>query len=477
MAGFSAEEIVLATGGVLLRGSKSGRVGRVCTDSRVARKGDVFLALRGEDFDGHQFVDQVLLCGVGGIVIDERGAEEILTRLTQDAARLGSTGCFVIGVDNTLVAYQEIAAYHRRRFDIPVIAISGSNGKTTTKEMVARTLGQKWRVMKTEANFNNRIGVPQTLLRLTERHDVAVVEMGVDAEGQTTRLCEIATPTIGVITNIGPDHLEFFGSLEGSARGKAEMLSALPNDGTIVLNADDEFFPYLRARVHCEMVSFGFGEQAQFRASDVERIGALTTFRAHVPDQKHAHRVSLKVHGQHNVLNAMSAVAVGRVLGLSMEKIKAGLAGFRPVGMRSQIRRVQGFTIIEDCYNANPASMKAALDLLMEMGKHKQTIAVLGDMLELGLDAEELHQEVGAYVSAQGVTKLVACGSLGKEFAHGARSKGMSPGAVIEVSGANEASIVLADIAQPGDVILLKASRGMRLEQVLQHFPPPKEKA
>ncbi|MEC4673913.1 MAG: UDP-N-acetylmuramoyl-tripeptide--D-alanyl-D-alanine ligase [Nitrospirota bacterium] len=476
MAAFTAEEIILATGGVLLQGTKSQRVSRVCTDSRLARKGDVFFALQGEDFDGHQFVDQVVACGVGGIVIDEGCAEQILDGLTQDAGAVGSNGLFVIGVDDTLIAYQELAAFHRRRFEIPVIAITGSNGKTTTKEMVARTLAQRWCVLKTEANFNNRIGVPQTLFQLTEQHEVAVLEMGVDAEGQTTRLCEIATPTIGVVTNIGPDHLEFFGSLDGSARAKAEILSALPNDGTIVLNSDDTFFPFLKDRVHSHMVSFGFNANAQFRASAVAQVGDQTTFRAQVPDQSRGHQVSVKVHGQHNVLNAMAAVAVGRVLGLSMEKIKAGLADFRPVDMRSQIRRDQGFTIIEDCYNANPASMKAAIDLLVEMGKSNQTIAVLGDMLELGHEANQLHRDVGAYVSAQGVTRLVACGNLGKEFAKGARAHGMSQEAVMEVPGANDASTVLADVAQVGDVILLKASRGMRLERVLQHFPSSKPK-
>lgn len=474
MAAFSAEEIILATGGALLQGIKSRRVSGVCTDSRLVRKGNVFFALRGDDFDGHQFVEQVVACDVGGIVIDERCTEKILDGLTQDVEAVDSQGLFVIGVDDTLVAYQELASFHRRRFNIPVIAITGSNGKTTTKEMVARTLAQRWCVLKTEANFNNRIGVPQTLFQLTKQHDVAVLEMGVDAEGQTTRLCEIAAPTIGVVTNIGPDHLEFFGSLEGSARAKAEILSALPNDGTIILNSDDSFFPFLKNRVRGHMVSFGFNANAQFRASEVKRVGAQTTFRARVPDQQRANHVSVKVHGQHNVLNAMAAVAVGRVLGLSMEKIKAGLAAFRPMDMRSHIRRDQGFTIIEDCYNANPASMKAAIDLLVEMGESKQTIAVLGDMLELGQETNQLHQDIGAYVSARGVTRLVACGNLGKEFAKGARAHGMSQETVIEVPGANEASTVLADVAQVGDVILLKASRGMRLERVLQHFPPPK---
>ena len=471
MAAFSVEEIILATGGVLLQGTKSQGVSRVCADSRLARHGDVFFALRGENFNGHQFIDQVVSCGAGGIVIDERCAEKILNGLTQDAAGEGSHDLFVIGVDDTLIAYQELAAFHRRRFEIPVIAITGSNGKTTTKEMVARILAQRWCVLKTEANFNNRIGVPQTLFQLTGRHDVAVIEMGVDAEGQTTRLCEMANPTIGVVTNIGPDHLEFFGSLDGSARAKAEVLNALPNDGTVVLNSNDTFFPFLKDRVRCHMVSFGFNANASFQASEVEQVEAQTTFRVQVPDEPRAHQISVQVHGQHNVLNAMAAITVGRVLGLSIEKIKAGLAGFRPVDMRSQIRRDQGFTIIEDCYNANPASMKAAIDLLVEMGKRHQTIAVLGDMLELGHETNQLHQDVGAYVSAQGVTRLVACGNLGKELAKGARAHGMSQEAVIEVRGAEDASTVLADVAQVGDVILLKASRGMRLERVLQHFP------
>ena len=472
MAAFSVPEMVLASGGVLLRGVPTARVRGVCTDSRLAHKGEVFLALQGEDFDGHQFIDQVVACGVGGLIIDERYGEKVLARLSQKKKRAKFSDPFVIGVEDTLVAYQELAAFHRRRFERPVIAITGSNGKTTTKEMVARALGQRWTVLKTEANFNNRIGVPRTLLRLDKRHDVAVIEMGVDAEGQTSRLCEIAKPTLGVITNIGPDHLEFFGDLDGSARAKAELLRALPKDGSVVLNAEDPYFPYLRKRVRSSMVSFGFGAQAQFRATSITRRGARTTFRAHVPGQTRVREISLRVHGEHNVLNALSAMAVSRELGLSMEKIGAGLASFRPVDMRSRVRRIRGFTIIEDCYNANPASMKAALDLLNDMKGKGQTIAVLGDMLELGTDSKLWHWNIGTYVSALGIGKLITCGSLGKEIGKGARAKGMSRHAVIEASGADGAARILAGLAQKGDLILLKASRGMRLERVLQYFPP-----
>ncbi len=235
------------------------RIRQISTDSRSVRRGDLFVALRGDRYDGHEFVPAVLAQGaVGAIVHDEY-------RLPPGSAAVrrieGRPAPFLFGVRDPLFAYQQLATHHRSRFHIPVVAVTGSNGKTTTKEMVAAVLAQRWPVLKTEGNFNNRIGVPYTLFRLTARHQAAVIEMGVDQHGQTTRLCEIVRPTIGVITNIGPDHLEFFGSMEGSAQAKAELLDLLPADGTAILNADDPYFDYLAARAQCRVMSFGlFGD-------------------------------------------------------------------------------------------------------------------------------------------------------------------------------------------------------------------------
>ena len=346
MASFSGEEIVAVTGGVLLAGSRYIRVSKICTDSRVAREGDLFIALQGETYDGHQFVKEVLNLGVKGVVVEESMGEKSLSIVRKLYHSRTESTPLVVGVDDTPRAFQEIAAYHRRRFQIPVVAVTGSNGKTTTKEMVANTLRERWNVLKTQRNFNNRLGAPHTLLRLTKRHQVAVVEMGVDAEGQTARLCEIAQPTHGMITNIGPDHLEYFGSMEGSARAKAELLAGLPNDGTIILNADDQWYGFLKQQTRCLKKSFGIKAQSDIRGSDIQSHGAQTMFRVHLRGRKQSHRVSINVQGQHNVSNALSAVAMGQVLGISMKHIVTGLAKFRPVAMRSQIKSINGLTII-----------------------------------------------------------------------------------------------------------------------------------
>lgn len=470
MASFSGEEIIAATGGMLFGGSLRTRVRRICTDSRSARKGDLFIALRGDTFDGHQFLKTVLQLGVAGVVVQQSMGKKAWSAANKATPSPLGVGPLVIGVDDTTRAYQEIAAFHRQRFQIPVVVITGSNGKTTTKEMVASTLRERWTILKTEGNFNNRLGVPRTLLRLTKRHQMAVVEMGVDAEGQTTRLCEIAQPTLGVITNIGPDHLEFFGSLKGSARAKAELLACLPNDGTIVLNADDDFYGFLKRQVRSRELSFGMNRRAHVRASDIQNSGKHTMCEIHIRGRKRSRRLRLNVQGHHNVSNALAAVAVGQALGVSMEKIVSGLEKFRPVTMRSQVKSIQGLTIIEDCYNANPASMKAAITLLKDLGKGKPTIAVVGDMLELGKGAKAMHRDVGAFIADQSVSSLIVCGDLGNEIARGARSRGMVESSIVRVKSSEQATAFLERIAKPGDVVLLKASRGMCLEKVLDGF-------
>lgn len=334
--------------------------------------------------------------------------------------------------------------------------------------MVAQVVAQRWKTLKTEGNLNNRIGVPQTLFQLAPRHQAAVIEMGVDQQGQTARLCEIARPTIGVITNIGPDHLEFFGSMEGSAQAKAELLDHLPQDGAVVLNADDEYFDYLAARAQCRVVAFGVSPKAAIRAVNIrvdEKGG--TVFGLVVPGKSRQTEIRIRTQGQHNVSNALAAAAVGYALGLSGTAIAEGLAKFRPAAMRSQISMSHGVQVINDCYNANPASMKAAVQLLAELGRGKRSIAALGDMLELGTDSKRMHREVGAFLAAQGIGHLLACGVLGRELAEGARQAGMASDSITELPDAAAAAVALARMVRQGDVVLVKASRGMRMEQVV----------
>jgi UDP-N-acetylmuramoyl-tripeptide--D-alanyl-D-alanine ligase len=335
--------------------------------------------------------------------------------------------------------------------------------------MTASILEQRWSVLKTESNFNNRIGVPATLFRLTSRHDAAVIEMGVDQQGQTTRLCEIARPTIGVITNIGPDHLEFFGSMEGSAQAKAELLDFLPSDGAAILNADDPYFDYLAARTRCRVVSFGLSEKADVRAVHVKtdaHHGVM--FRLLLPGKVRHTIVQMKVPGRHNVVNALAAAAVGVVLNLPGAVIAQGLARFRAAAMRSQVMMHQGVQIINDCYNANPASMQAAIQLLSQWSPARERIAVLGDMLELGSETHRMHREVGRFLASQNISRLIVAGVLGHEIAEGARLGGMPGGRIVESTDAAGAAEQLKSVVQQDDVVLVKASRGMRMEQVVQ---------
>jgi UDP-N-acetylmuramoyl-tripeptide--D-alanyl-D-alanine ligase len=442
------------------------RIRAISTDSRSIRRGDLFIALRGDRFDGHQFVPAVLAKGATGAIVQDSYRWD---RRQRAKAIGGRNEPFLFGVEDPLFAYQQLATHHRSRFSIPVVAVTGSNGKTTTKDMVATVLAQRWRTLKTEGNYNNRIGVPHTLFRLTGRHQAAVIEMGVDHRGQTTRLCEIVHPTIGLITNIGPDHLEFFGSMEGSAQAKAELLDMLPADGIAVLNRDDQYFDYLAARARCRVVSFGLSEKAHVRAVHVASdVRKGTRFELIVPGKSRSINIVLKVPGTHNVTNALAAAAVGFSLNLPGDTIAQGLAKFRPAAMRSQVIAHHGVQIINDCYNANPASMKAALQLLAEWNPARERLAVLGDMLELGREAQHMHRDVGRFAAELPLSRLFVCGDLGREIAAGAKQGGMPHDAIVEAPDAAAAADLLKRSVRRGDVVLVKASRGMRMEQIVQ---------
>ncbi len=439
------------------------RIKHISLDTRSLRPGDLFLAIRGDRFDGHEFVGAALSKGAVGAIVHDSYDVSTLSRKRGSHRRIP----FILGVRDPLSAYQRLAAYHRSKFAIPVVAVTGSNGKTTTKDMVASVMGHRWNILKTEGNLNNRLGVPQTLFRLNGRHQGAVIEMGVDNVGQTTSLCEIARPTIGIITNIGPDHLEFFGSLDVSAQAKGELLAVLPADGTAILNADDSYYDYLSARARCRVVSFGFSATADVRATHVKSDGRNgTIFHLQLPGKTRRTAVHIRVQGAHNITNALAAGAVGAVLSFPGTAIAQGLSHFRPAAMRSQVLVSRGVKLIIDCYNANPASMKAAVELLAQAGENRRTIAVLGDMLELGPNAADMHEEVGGFVARHGIDYVVTCGALGRSLARGAKQEGLDPARIVQVSDAHAAAAAVKAIVKPGDVVLIKASRGMHLELV-----------
>ena len=328
-------------------------VRRVWADSRTCRSGDLFVALTGPRFDGHRFV------------ADARKKGAIAALVREGSPVPG--GMPLVQVDDTLRAFQELAAAHRRRFTIPVVAVSGSNGKTTTKEMIGRVLAERFTTLVTAGNYNNHIGVPQTLFRLTRRHQAAVIEMGISGLGEMSRLCEIAAPTHGVLTNIGPTHLATLGTIETVARAKGELLKSLPAGGTAILNADDPFFERLSSWANGPILSFGFSRRAIVRALRMQsKNPSSSTVFVRLSGRRHGFSLHLNVAGRHNISNAMAAVATGTALGVGVGRIQTGLARYRPAAMRSQVRHRRGATILNDCYNANPASLRAALEWLSE---------------------------------------------------------------------------------------------------------------
>lgn len=432
----------------------------VSIDSRTVREGELFVALRGDRFDGHDFVSDAVKKGAWGALV-----EQSALRLRDACTGLKN----VIYVENTLGSLQELALLHRMSFPIPVVAVTGTNGKTTTKEMTAAILGRSGPVLKTEGNLNNHIGVPLTLLRLGSTYKSAVVEMGMSGRGEIALLARIACPVAGVITNIGPAHLEFLGSIDAVAEAKAELLAALPQDGVAVLNADDAYFDRLQANVRSKIISFGLGEHADVRAMSIRQEGDGTEFVLIADGQTTP--VRLQTVGRHNVYNAVAAAAAALSLGVSHEAVKQGLEEFRPVAMRSELKNVKGLKVLADYYNANPASVAAALETLASLGGDRvRTIAVLGDMLELGSGSAEAHREIGRTAARLGIGLVVAVGPSAGYIAEGAKAAGMSDSQVVESQNASQAAAVLRERTHPGDRVLIKGSRGMKLEKVLEEF-------
>ena len=421
---------------------------RVATDSRLVKQGDLFVALRGEDQDGHAFVGDALARGARGLIVSS---------LADDAAP--DVAVFV--VPDTLAALQRLAAARREARPVRVIGITGSVGKTTTKEITAAVLGARYRVLKNEANYNNEIGLPLTLLELNNRHQRAVLEMGMYAPGEIRLLCEIARPHVGIVTNVGPSHLERLGSLEAIAAAKAELVESLPPDGVAILNGDDPAVATMTARTKAATLSYGTSAACDVRGVDVDSQGleGISFVIEHASDKV---RVRTRLPGRHTIHNALAAVAAGLAEGMSMAEVADALADAR-VPLRLQVHPGRnGATILDDTYNASPSSMMAALDLLAELPGRR--IVLLGDMRELGMLEEEGHRAVGR--RAGEVAQLVyTVGELGRLIAEEARKSGHTN--VSHWSSKEKAAADLRERLTADDVVLLKASRAMALETVL----------
>lgn len=489
---FTAAEILSATGGRLMRGDPSRAVSGVSIDSRTIRSGELFIAIKGERFDGHQFIYDALGGGANGVLVSVSAHR--IPKTVEEEGLLREK--ILIGVTDTLAALQELSRFHRRRWTLPVVGISGSNGKTTTKEMVAAILGERFVTLKNEGNINNRIGVPLTLLRMRSSHQAAVLEMGISRPGELRRLCEIALPQVGLITNIGPAHLETFGTIEAVAAAKAELLEALsPTEGLGILNRDDPFYSMLRSRTSGRVVTFGSNPESDVRVEDATEAGGPGAIRLHCrpgifglartrersgrgdpaikkPNRfdRREVRIHLPVIGRHNAMNAAAAAAAALTLGCELEEVSRGLERFQPVAMRLELITWEGRTILNDAYNANPASMQAALETLSRFTAGGRRIAVLGDMLELGADAVEAHRRIGAAAVSYGTGFLISMGRYAAEVAEGARAAGMGGDRVAVCREPVEAAETLRRVAEPGDIVLIKGSRGMRMERILDHL-------
>ena len=451
----SLSYIASACGGELLAGSPDTLMSGVCTDSRHVQVDDLFVALVGEKFDAHDYLLDVVRKGAGALLISLAKAGH-LSSLSRSVG--------IIAADDTRVALGKLAATYRSEFEVPMVAIGGSNGKTTTKELLASVLRQKFNTLSSEASFNNDIGVPLTLLKLDSHHGAAVLEVGTNHPGELPPLVRMVQPQFGVITNIGREHLEFFGNLAGVAKEEGALAEFLPAGGKLFVDGDNEWTPEIVRRTKAVVIKVGFGEKNNWRASNV-RVGEDgVRFEVESPKSECTGEFRLRVLGRHQVPNALLALSVGMELGVTPEQARRGLAGCAPPKMRLQVWEANGVRVLDDSYNANADSMLAALQTLRDLPCSGRRVAVLGDMAELGPHTAQAHREVGLRTAELGINCLVAVGRFARETAHAAQAAGLKE--VREFPDVPAAAAAVKRLVQPGDVVLLKASRATGLEKV-----------
>ena len=417
----------------------------ISTDTRSIRHGDLFIALKGENFHGHNFVGDAFDRGAAAAVV---GPDFI------------SSGKALIKVPDTLKALGDLAAYYRSKFNFKCIAITGSNGKTTTKEMLGACLRTRYSTLQTAGNLNNLIGLPMTMFNLDEGYTAGVFELGMSYPGEIDRLAQICQPEIGVFTNIAPVHLESMGTMEAVANAKFELVRRMPGDGTIILNIDDNILATWLGKAARRVVTFGIDSSADFRARSIMHAeGGASRFRIHDIEYR------IQLPGKHNIYNALAAIAAASASGCEMKDLVGPLANLRPNNLRSEVFVNGGVTVINDCYNANPVSMRMAIDTLWEYEAAGRKIAVLADMLELGDKTRDYHREIGEYLSLRRIDALFAFGKLSQlyvEHFNGAFK--------MHFTDKKSLAAELSGYLRPDDVILVKGSRGMALEQISESF-------
>jgi len=450
MARFTLQEVLEATKGLCVQPETTTQFTSVSTDTRLIEANSLFVALQGEKFDGHDFLEAAVKNGATGAVVAKGKKVD---------------GIICIEVEDTLKAYQQLANFHRRRFDIPIVAITGSSGKTTTKEMVAAVLESKFNVLKTEKNFNNEIGLPLTLLGLTDEHEACVVEMGMRGLGQIKELAEIAEPTIAVVTNVGTSHIELLGSQEAIAKAKSELIEAINEDGLVILNEDDSYVKEMASATTSKVIGCGIENPATITGYQIRYKKDGIKFTCKSFDE--VFDVFLPMIGTHNVYNALVAIAVGRALGLPSGKIKKALGSFKGIPMRQEIVSLGDIVILNDSYNANPSSMAESIKALGQL-EGKRKIAMVGDMLELGGFAKQAHEEIGHLFGTEDYDLVYALGEYSHIITVAAKQAGVKE--VFAFKNHNEIVNHYVKHYDKGDVVLVKASRGMKMEIIIEEL-------
>lgn len=454
------EEVLKATGGKLLQGETNTFFQGISTDSRTLAEGELFVALKGDRFDGHHYAIEVLEKKAGGVVIEEDRVGDIRWNGYRPRA--------VIAVKNTLSALGDIAHDWRRKYPTPVVALTGSNGKTTTKEMIAACLETTFPVLKTKGNLNNLIGLPLTLLTLTEKERVVILEMGMNVPGEIRKLTEIAEPDIGLITNIQEVHLEGMGSLERLKEEKGELFRRMRRDGTILVNQDDLRVRDLADHYPGQKITYGIEHPAEVMAKEIRIKGAEGTSFTLILERE-VMEIHLRLLGRHFVPSALSAIAVACLFGVEVKQAKEALEHFQPFPMRMEVISLKGGkTLINDAYNANPYSMKLALETLVEAKGEGKAIAVLGDMLELGNFKREAHEQLGEKVGKLPIDFLLALGEEAPVVVESAIRHGFPAERARIMESHSEAISFLRQMIQNGDWILVKGSRKMAMEKIVE---------
>lgn len=454
---FSLEDVLKATSGTLISGAPERTFYGITTDSRQVFKGNLFVALKGEKFDGHDFIAKAIEQGAAGVLVHDEA------QINQDLVDKTVT---LIKVADTLLALGDLAHEWRKRFSIPVIGLTGSSGKTTTKEMLAAIIGRKKNILKTEGNLNNLIGLPQTIFRLTREHELVILEMGTNTRGEIKRLTQIAMPDVGLITNIGPAHLAGFGSLDVVREEKNDLFLNMSPLGVAIINLDDEAVTTAAERWNGRKITFGMSPNADVTVNDIEKNG-VKGVRFNLVAGGSTQKMEMKIAGLHHVYNAMAAAATAYGVGIDIKTIAEGLAAFRPFSGRMEIIRLHnGAFLLDDSYNANPSSVREALLTLKDLKGHHNSYVFLGDMLELGEKADEMHRKIGMLIATIGVNVLFLQGDFSKVTAAGAMEGGLSPQNIFFLSDNEKGIVYLKQYLKKGDWILVKGSRRMKMEKI-----------